>query len=148
MFNKLEEVVDRFREVEGLLSDPSVIANQEKFRALTREHADLAEIVETLSRIYKKVCEDIEGNRELLRDADPEVREMARAELPELEARQEELTQELEAAAAAQGSQRREKYHPRRSAPAPAARRRPCSPPTSFACIPAMPTARAGGWRS
>ena len=54
MFKKLEEVVDRFREVEGLLSDPAVVANQEKFRSLTREHADLSEIGEIYGR-YRKV---------------------------------------------------------------------------------------------
>ena len=111
MFAKLEEVVDRFREVEGLLSTPAVTANQEKFRALTREHAELAEVVEKYGQ-YSKTGEEIEGNRELLRDADPEVREMARAELPELETRRERLAQELKPAAAAQGSQRRQKYHP------------------------------------
>ncbi len=94
IFNKLEEVVDRFREVEGLLSSPAATANQENFRTLTREHADLAEIVRHYGA-YKKLSEDIEGNRELLRDGDPEMREMARAELPELEARREQLAQEL-----------------------------------------------------
>jgi peptide chain release factor 1 len=94
MFKKLEEVVDRFQEVEGMLSEPSVVADQDKFRALTKEHADLSEVVETYGR-YKKVCEEIEGNRELLRDADPDLREMAKAELPDLEARKEELAQQL-----------------------------------------------------
>ena len=94
MFNKLEEVVDRFREVEGLLSAPSVVADQKKFRALTKEHSELAEIVEAFAS-YKKIGEDIEGNRGLLRDSDPELREMARAELPELELRREEVTQRL-----------------------------------------------------
>lgn len=94
MFDKLEEVVDRFREVEGLLSTPAATANQEKFRALTREHADLAQIVEKFEA-YKKIGEDISGNRELLRDSDPEMREMARTELPGLEARRELLAQEL-----------------------------------------------------
>ncbi len=94
MFRKLEEVVDRFREVEGLLADPRVVANQEKFRALTREHAELSEVVETYHD-YCKVVEDVEGNRELLRDADPELRELAKAELPELETRQAQLEQSL-----------------------------------------------------
>jgi len=94
MFNKLEEVEDRFREVEGLLSDPAVIRDQAKFRALTKEHADLAEVVEAF-RNYKKVCEAIEGNRELLREADPELREMAREELPGLEERKEALSRDL-----------------------------------------------------
>ncbi len=94
MFRKLEEVVDRFREIEGLLSDPKLVANQEKFRALTREHADLAELVGVYGE-FRKVLEDIEGNRELLRDADPEMRELAKAELPQLESHREELDQRL-----------------------------------------------------
>jgi len=94
MFAKLEEVVDRFQEVEGLLSDPSVMSNQEKFRSLTKEHADLSELVEVY-REYRKVSEDIEGNRELLRDSDAEMREMAQAELPDLEVRRVELEQKM-----------------------------------------------------
>lgn len=94
MFNKLEEVVDRFREVEGLLSDPSVVSNQEKYRALTKEHSNLSEVVEVYQR-YRKTCEAIVGNRELLRDPDPEVKEMAKAELPELEEDRERLEKEL-----------------------------------------------------
>ncbi|WP_305044047.1 peptide chain release factor 1 [Geoalkalibacter sp.] len=95
MFNKLEEVVDRFREVEGLLSDPAVVANQEKYRALTKEHAGLCEIVEVFQR-YQKICEAVAGNRELLRDADPEVKELARAELPELEETKAQLEKDLQ----------------------------------------------------
>ena len=94
MFAKLEDVVDRFREVEGLLSAPGVMSNQEKFRGLSKEHADLSGIVDTFS-LYKKVCEEVEGNRELLRDADPDLREMAKAELPELEAQKESLAAQL-----------------------------------------------------
>lgn len=94
MFTKLEEVVDRFREIEGLMSDPALMANQEKFRALTKEHAELAEVVEAYGQ-YRKVCEDIEGNRELLKENDEELRVMAKAELPDLEARKEDLAQQL-----------------------------------------------------
>ena len=94
MFRKLDEVVDRFREVEGLLSDPRSVSDQRKFRALTREHAELAEVVEVYGD-YRRVLEDIEGNRQLLQDADPEMRDMARAELPELEERREQLEQRL-----------------------------------------------------
>jgi len=94
MFAKLEGVVDRFREVEGLLSDPSIMSNQEKFRGLSKEHADLSDVVETYAR-YCKVSEEIEGNRELLRDSDPDMREMAKAELPGLETLKEELAKQL-----------------------------------------------------
>ncbi|MBN2428686.1 MAG: peptide chain release factor 1 [Deltaproteobacteria bacterium] len=95
MFQKLEEVVERFKEVEGLLADSAVLADRDSFLALTREHAELSEIVEAFSR-YKKTCEEIEGLRELLQDADNEVRSMAKAELPELEAAKESLEKKLQ----------------------------------------------------
>ena len=96
MFQKLEEVVERFKEVEGLLADSAILANRDGFLALTREHADLSEIVETFSR-YKKTCEEIAGLRELLQDSDAEVKNMARAELPELESAKTDLEKELQA---------------------------------------------------
>jgi len=95
MFQKLEEVVERFREVEGLLSDPSVISDQKRFLELTREHASLRDVVEVYQR-FQKVREEVEGNKELLRDSDPEMREMAKAELPELEEEQQRLEDELQ----------------------------------------------------
>lgn len=94
MLHKLEEVADRFREVEGLLADPKTLADQGRFRALSREHAELNELV----RVYERLCkarEDAEGSRELLKDADQDVREMARVELEELEAEQADLEQQL-----------------------------------------------------
>jgi peptide chain release factor 1 len=94
MFDKLEEVEDRFREVEGLLSDPTVMGRQERFRELTREHAELSALMEVYWA-YKRVCEDLEGNRELLHDADAELRDLARQELPGLEERREALAQQL-----------------------------------------------------
>lgn len=94
MFANLEDVVDRFREVEGLLSDPSVISDQKRYRSLTKEHSDLTEVVTVYGK-YKQVCGDVEGNRELLQDSDPEMKELAKAELPELEAEQSQLEDQL-----------------------------------------------------
>ncbi len=94
IFDKLEGVIDRFMEVEGLLSDPTVLSDQNRFRELTREHSDLSEPVEVYRR-YKVVKQEIEDNREFLRDDDPDMREMAREELPVLEKESEELGQRL-----------------------------------------------------
>jgi len=94
MFDNLDDVVERFREVEGLLSDPANIADQKRYRELTKEHADLSELVAVYRR-YKQVCEELEGHRELLQDSDPEMKELAKAELPELEEQQQHLQQEL-----------------------------------------------------
>ena len=94
MFANLEDVVDRFREVEGLLSDPAVTSDQNRYRDLAKEHSDLTEVVSVYNQ-YKQVCTDIEGNRELLQDSDPEMKELAKAELPELEEQRGELEEQL-----------------------------------------------------
>lgn len=94
MFHNLEDVVDRFHEVEGLLSDPTVISDQKRYRELTKEHSDLSEVVSVYGK-YKQVCSDIEGNRELLQDSDPDMKELAKAELPELEQQQTDLEEQL-----------------------------------------------------
>jgi peptide chain release factor 1 len=94
MLNKLEEVADRFREVEGLLSDPAVINDQNRYRSLTKEHAELIDVVNG----YERSCrlrEEIAGSQELLKDPDAEVREMANAEVAELEAELAELDEQL-----------------------------------------------------
>ncbi len=94
MFTNLEDVVDRFREVEGLLSDPAIISDQKRYRELAKEHADLTEVVSVYGQ-YKQVCSEIDGNRELLQDSDPEMKELAKAELPDLEKQQSELAEQL-----------------------------------------------------
>lgn len=94
MFAKLEEVADRLREVEGLLSDPQVASNQDRFRGLTKEHAELSPVVATFDS-YRQLCDEIAGHRELLQDSDPDLKEMAREELPALEERRAGLEQEL-----------------------------------------------------
>lgn len=94
MYNieKLEEVVDRFREVEGLLSDPKIIADQEKYRSLTKEHATLSGLVEVYAT-YRRVESEIAGTRELLQD--PDLGEIAKAELPALEEQLAKLAEQL-----------------------------------------------------
>ena len=94
MLNKLEEVVDRFREVEGLLSDPSVVNDQSRYRALAKEHADLIDLVGRYQR-YCRIRQEISGSQELLKDPDPDVREMASTEVAELEAEQNALEAQL-----------------------------------------------------
>ena len=94
MLNKLEEVADRFREVEGLLSDPTVLNDQNRYRALTIEHSELIDVVKGYERCCR-IREEIAGSQELLKDPDAEVREMANAEVSELETELTELEEQL-----------------------------------------------------
>lgn len=95
MFSRLEDVVRRYKELSARLSDPKVIAKQEEFYKLSKEYADLRELVETYQK-YKKVCEEIKQSEELTRETDSEVVELAREELRELEPKKEGLERELQ----------------------------------------------------
>ncbi|MGE0156248.1 MAG: peptide chain release factor 1 [Geobacter sp.] len=92
MFDKIQDLEIRFQELESLLSDPTVIANQPEFRKLSREHADLAPLIEAFRR-YKKVLEELDENKELL--ADPEMKEMAEEEISRLSEEKERLDAEI-----------------------------------------------------
>jgi peptide chain release factor 1 len=80
LLTKLETLTDRHEEVSALLSDSQTIGNQNKFRDLSREYAELEPVVACYAQ-YSKVTADLEEARQMLDDADPEVREMAREEL-------------------------------------------------------------------
>ncbi|WP_434353857.1 peptide chain release factor 1 [Psychrobacter sp. HD31] len=75
---RLDQMVDRFEEVEHLLSDPDVISDNKKFRELSVEHSDLSEI----TTVWQKFCqteEDLEAAKEML--SDPDMKEMAEEEI-------------------------------------------------------------------
>jgi peptide chain release factor 1 len=80
LLTKLETLSDRHEEVSALLSDSQTIADQNKFRELSREYAELEPVITCYNR-YRQVNADLEEARQMLDDADPEVREMAREEL-------------------------------------------------------------------
>ncbi len=92
---RLQELTERHEEIGHLLGDASVIADQQRFRALSREYAEL-ESVTTVYRRYRKVVADIAAAGELLRDADPELRALANEELAAAEVLRERLEAELQ----------------------------------------------------
>ncbi len=90
MLDRLAEIERHYEELERLVSDPGVIANRREFARLAKERAQLEEMV-TCWRERQRVARDVEEHKELLREKDPELRELARSELPALEARLAEL---------------------------------------------------------
>jgi len=94
MLDRLKEVERRYEELERLVGDPAVIANRREFAKLSRERAQLEEIV-TCFRERERVARDLAEHRELAGGTDEELRELARAELPALEARVAALDAEL-----------------------------------------------------
>ncbi|MAT53246.1 MAG: peptide chain release factor 1 [Saprospirales bacterium] len=94
MIDKLEAIHNNFLTLEEQLSDPSIISDQSRYAKLNKEYAKLKEIVDAYLE-YKTVLENLEQARELAAEKDPEIREMAKAELEELEAQKEALEEKL-----------------------------------------------------
>lgn len=95
MFDKLEDLLTRFEEIMGELSEPGVTDNQRRFRALMKEQSDLTPIVEAY-KSYKKAKQDIDDSLEMLdMESDPEMREMIKEELSNAKDSVERLEEEL-----------------------------------------------------
>ncbi len=94
MLSKLKEIEKRYEDLEGLLSDPAIIANYNSYQKYAKEHAAIADIVEAY-RAYSRVGAQIEDNKSLLREGDEELRELAKEELPHLKENQEALEERL-----------------------------------------------------
>jgi len=95
MFDKLEDLLQRYEELQNELSDPSVVNDQTRFRKLMKEQNDLADIVAEYKR-YKQTKQDIEDSLAMLdEESDEEMREMAKEELAEAKERLEECEQNL-----------------------------------------------------
>lgn len=74
--NKLSNLIDRHEELAGLMSEPGVMTDQNKFRDLSKEYAQLEPVVQCFKR-YNTAQKDLESAEEMLKDNDPDVREMA-----------------------------------------------------------------------
>lgn len=95
MFDKLENIVQRYDEVNRLLSDPAIIADQNKFRELGRELRTLELVVKKYEQ-YKKVKSDYDGSKELLDSvSDPEMKALAQEEYDTSKERLTKLEEEL-----------------------------------------------------
>jgi len=82
LLNKLDTIQDRFEELTALLGDGEVISDQARFRAYSKEYAEL-EPVSATYRQWAKVNDDLAGAQALLKDNDPDMREMAVEEVRE-----------------------------------------------------------------
>lgn len=80
LLNKLDTLQDRFEELTALLGDAEVISDQTRFRAYSREYAEV-EPVTSAYQEWRKVQDDLEGALALLKDSDPDLREMALEEV-------------------------------------------------------------------
>ena len=93
--SKLENLVERFDEVQALLGDPDIIGNQDKFRALSKEYSQLEDVVKGFNA-YRQAEENLASANEMLEEDDAEMREMAQEEIKTAKAELATLEDELQ----------------------------------------------------
>ena len=96
LLEKLAFTENKYDELSVKISDPSVMANQNEWRKLCKEHADL-EVIVNAYKEYKKVIQDLEDNKEMLQEeSDRDMREMLQEDISALTKRQEELENHIQ----------------------------------------------------
>ena len=96
MLEKFHDLGNRLSDLEGRLSDPSLINNQPEYQKVVREHSHLSRLSE-LSNLHRKISQEIAENRSILQDdrEDEELRELARDEIEDLSTKLENLENEI-----------------------------------------------------
>ena len=145
LLNKLATLQDRFEELTALLGDAEVISNQPQFRAYSKEYAEVEPVVQAYRQLCK-VQEDLAGAQALLKDSDPDLREMAEEEVASARNSLAELEDSLQRMLLPKDpNDGRNVYLEIRAGTAGTRRR--SSPVICSACIRVTPSARAGGSR-
>jgi peptide chain release factor 1 len=94
MIDKLDAIKARFEQVGVALTNPEIINNQKEFGMMSKEYRSLEKIVQPYEQ-YRKVLSNYDFAKETLNSSDEEMRELAKMEMPELEAQKEQLEKEL-----------------------------------------------------
>ena len=92
---KLKQIKEKYDSIEAELSNPSILSDQAKVIELSRKRSSLTEIVEAYIK-YAKLLKDIDGNKEIIDSSkEADLVEMAQMELEELEAKRDELEEDI-----------------------------------------------------
>lgn len=95
MLDRLQALEDRYEKLNELLSDPDVISDTNKLREFSKEQAGLTDVVQAY-REYKDISSQVEDAKTMLaEEKDPEILEMAKAEIAELSPRLPELEEQM-----------------------------------------------------
>jgi peptide chain release factor 1 len=92
---KLENLSQRFEEITAMLADPEVQNNQDRFRAMSREYAQLNPVISCF-RGHREALDEISYAEALLQDQDVDVRALARDELAVANGKLEAIEQQLQ----------------------------------------------------
>ncbi len=94
ILDKLRDIEIRYRELEGLLSDPKIVSKQGMYQKYAKEHADLRELVETI-RQYENIRGQIEEYQRVMAEGDEELKAIVKEEMPQLKQKQTDLEEKL-----------------------------------------------------
>ena len=95
MFEKLQALEEKYDELSGMLGDTSVISNPDKYHKTAKAHAELQDVVDKF-RLYKSLSNQLTATKRILEEeSDPEMVELAREELGDLEKRIAETQEQL-----------------------------------------------------
>ncbi len=94
MFDRLDQLEARYEELGVQLSDPKIVNDQENYRKVAKQHRDMEPTVEKF-REYRKLRTAVADAKTMLTESDPDIREMAQAELTELEPKLATTEEEL-----------------------------------------------------
>lgn len=96
IFDQLQAVVDRYDELNELISDPEVIADTQKFMKLSKEEADLRDTVAAYNK-YKKVSKQLDDDEEMLREKidDADLESMVKDEIADFKDQKQKLEDQL-----------------------------------------------------
>jgi len=95
LLSKLEAIHYRFIEVGKMITDPDIISDMGRFVKLSKEYRDLEELDQQY-KTYKNILENIDSSKEMLTiETDPEMRDMAKMEIEELEQKRPLLEEEI-----------------------------------------------------
>ena len=95
MFERLEAILERYEKINEMMADPAIVTDIKKLTELSKEQRGLEETVNVYTE-YKEIAASIEDLKEMAKDSDPEISEMAEMELEELKPRLPQLEERLE----------------------------------------------------
>jgi len=97
MLDRFHDIAEKLANLEGRLSDPSLISNQQEYQKVVKEHFQLSRLSELLQE-YRSLEQQIDDNKSLVQDEkeDEELRELARFELEELSASKNKLENDIQ----------------------------------------------------
>ena len=93
--NKLQHIEERHTEVSALLADAGTIADQDRYRNLSKEYAQLTPVVDSF-RAWQQTQQDVDSAREMLKDPDPDMKNMAEDEIRAARERSDALELQLQ----------------------------------------------------